>query len=258
MINKKEIFSFNFFVQPLLKATSDILELAKNKQSSYACLTNVHMLVEAKKDTEFSKVLQEADLAVLDGMPLCWSMKLLQGLSPERIAGRHLMHEVIKDSIYQKQSIFIYGSKPNTLETAKNYFYSTYKGIQIAGVYAPPFRPLTEAEDLEVIQLITQSGASIVFVALGCPKQEKWMAKMKGKIPAVMLGIGIALEVLTGQQKSTPKWMETFGLEWLFRLCKEPRRLFKRYLTTNCAFLYLLMKEIIKKHKKNLKLSVSS
>jgi N-acetylglucosaminyldiphosphoundecaprenol N-acetyl-beta-D-mannosaminyltransferase len=112
---------------------------------------------------------------------------------------------------------------------------------------SPPFRPLSFAENQAYISQINDSGAQLVFVALGCPKQEIWMHQMKGQIHATMLGIGIALEVLTGQQISTPLWMERAGLEWFFRLMKEPRRLFKRYFVTNSLFIWLLFKELIKK-----------
>lgn len=202
------------------------------------------MTVEALRNPSFGVVLREADLAVLDGMPLCWSYKLLHGFKPERIAGRHLMHALIQDSALSGSSIFIFGSTHDKLAKAESYLINNYPGLVIAGMISPPFRALSIDENKAYADQINESGASYVFVALGCPKQEIWMHQMKGEINATMLGIGIALEVLTGQQKSTPKWMENNGLEWLFRLFKEPRRLFRRYLVTNSLFILYLCKEI--------------
>jgi N-acetylglucosaminyldiphosphoundecaprenol N-acetyl-beta-D-mannosaminyltransferase len=137
------------------------------------------------------------------------------------------------------------------LNNSKIYINSHYPKLTVAGVYSPPYRTLSNEEEENVVKMIAASGAGIVFVALGCPKQEKWIAKMKGRIPTVMLGIGIALEVLTGQQKRTPAWIEKAGLEWLFRLLKEPKRLFKRYLITNSTFIFLILKALLLKPKTN-------
>jgi N-acetylglucosaminyldiphosphoundecaprenol N-acetyl-beta-D-mannosaminyltransferase len=161
------------------------------------------------------------------------------------------MHALIQDAVLNGRSIFFFGSTPDKLDIAKEFLLKTYPGILIAGMIAPPFRALTEDENKVYTQQINDSGASLVFVALGCPKQEIWMHQMKGEINATMLGIGIALEVLTGQQISTPPWMERSGLEWLFRLLKEPRRLFKRYLYTNTYFIFLLLGALLKKLFKN-------
>jgi N-acetylglucosaminyldiphosphoundecaprenol N-acetyl-beta-D-mannosaminyltransferase len=205
------------------------------------------MSVEAVKNPNFDPVLREADLVVLDGIPLCWSFNLLHRIKPDRVAGRHLMHALIQDAVLNGRSIFFFGSTPDKLDKAKEFLLKTYPGILIAGMIAPPFRALSEDENTVYAQQINDSGASLVFVALGCPKQEIWMHKMKGEINATMLGIGIALEVLTGQQISTPPWMERSGLEWLFRLLKEPKRLFKRYLHTNSYFIFLLLGALLKK-----------
>jgi N-acetylglucosaminyldiphosphoundecaprenol N-acetyl-beta-D-mannosaminyltransferase len=210
------------------------------------------MTVEALRNPNFGDVLCEADFAVLDGMPLCWSYKLFHGFKPERIAGRHLTHALIQDAVFNSRSIFFFGSTSEKLDIAKDFLLKTYPGILIAGMISPPFRPLSEDENKAYAEQINDSGASLVFVALGCPKQEIWMHKMKGEVNATMLGIGIALEVLTGQQISTPPWMERAGLEWLFRLLKEPKRLFKRYLFTNSYFIFLLFIILLKKIKNNI------
>jgi len=205
------------------------------------------MTVEALKNPIFGEVLRDSDLAVLDGMPLCWSYKLLHGFMPDRIAGRHLMHALIKDAVINNRSIYFFGSTPEKLIKAEQFLLKNYPGLHIAGMISPPFRSLSEEENISYAKQINDSGASLVFVALGCPKQEIWMHHMKSEINATMLGIGIALEVLTEQQVSTPVWMERAGLEWFFRLLKEPKRLFKRYLYTNTYFIFILLRTIIQK-----------
>jgi N-acetylglucosaminyldiphosphoundecaprenol N-acetyl-beta-D-mannosaminyltransferase len=157
------------------------------------------MTVEAIRNPSFGQVLREADLAVLDGMPLCWSYKLLHGFKPERIAGRHLMSALLQKAAESSMSIFFFGSIPEKLVKAKKYLLRMYPGLHIAGMISPPFRSLSVEENREYAVQINASGASLVFVALGCPKQEIWMNRMKGEISATMIGIGVALEVLTGQ-----------------------------------------------------------
>ena len=213
------------------------------------CLANIHMLMEARTNNDFNSIFRNADVRLLDGQPLVWSYRLFHGYSPERIAGKHLMHALLEKSAEEGVSVFFYGSSPEKLEKAEQFLSNQYPRLQIAGMLSPPFRALTAEEFQADTEYIQASGASIVFVALGCPKQERWMHTMKGRIPAVMLGIGIALEVLTGQQKSTPIWMERAGLEWLFRLYKEPKRLWKRYFVTNTSFIWLLIKSILSRTK---------
>jgi N-acetylglucosaminyldiphosphoundecaprenol N-acetyl-beta-D-mannosaminyltransferase len=229
------------------------MDLAEKRLGAYVCVANVHMTVEAIRNPAFANVLQDSDLAILDGMPLCWSYKLLQGCKPDRIAGKHLMHALLLEAAEKKISVFFYGSSAHKLTLAKSYLNQNYPTLNITGMVSPPFRPLSFEENKSYAELINDSGASLVFVALGCPKQEIWMHNMKNQIHATMLGVGGALEVLTGQQKRPPLWIENAGFEWLFRLCLEPRRLFKRYLITNTLFIFFLSKEILIKQLKFIK-----
>jgi N-acetylglucosaminyldiphosphoundecaprenol N-acetyl-beta-D-mannosaminyltransferase len=225
------------------------MQRARSGTSAMVCLVNVHMLMEARTNKDFNSIFRNADLRLLDGQPLVWSYRYFHGFSPERIAGRHLMDALLSKSIEEELSVFFYGSTPEKLKLAVQFLSQHYTGLRIAGHLSPPFRPLSAEEVQEHAEYIQASGASLVFVALGCPKQERWMHTMKGRIPAVMLGIGIALEVLTGQQKSTPLWMERSGLEWFFRLLKEPLRLWKRYFITNTHFVWLFIKSILSNNK---------
>ena len=208
------------------------------------------MTVEAIQNPAFGNVLREADLAILDGMPLCWAYQLTHGFRPDRIAGKHLMHALLMEACAKKMSVFLYGSSPEKLVKTEAYLIQHYPGLIISGMISPPFRALTFEENMTYVCEINASGASLVFVALGCPKQEIWMHNIKVHIHATMVGVGGAMEVLTGQQKRPPLWIENIGMEWFFRRCLEPRRLFKRYLYTNTYFIFLLARTLLDKSQR--------
>lgn len=230
-----DCISYNLFV-------SKIVEFAMDKVSSYICVSNVHMCVEAYDNSHFAFIVNGADLVTPDGMPLAKAIKFLYGQSQDRVAGMDLLPDLLSEAENEGLSCYIYGGSNEMLKNSENYIRNKYPNLH-CGYYSPPFRALTEVEKEEVIKRINEFGAHLVFVALGCPKQEKWMAEMKGKINACMLGIGGALPVMIGMQDRAPEWMQKASLEWLYRLMQEPKRLFKRYAYTNTKFLYLLMKQ---------------
>jgi N-acetylglucosaminyldiphosphoundecaprenol N-acetyl-beta-D-mannosaminyltransferase len=162
------------------------------------------------------------------------------------VAGMDLLPDILKAAEQKSVPIFFYGGSPGMLAKTSVFVSEKYPSLKIGGMHSPPFRPLTEQEELNDVNLINASGAKILFVVLGCPKQEKWMARMKGKIAMPMIGIGGALPVMVGLQARAPQWVRNAGLEWLFRLMQEPRRLFKRYAVTNSLFSFLLIKAYIK------------
>lgn len=245
-MRKQKHLSLKISLGPYRAFIDHILELAHNKQSSYVCVANVHMLIEAKNDKSFRRAIIGADIVTPDGMPLARALKLLYGINQDRVAGMDLLPDLLAQAEKDGLSVFFYGGSPGMLERATAFTKSNYPDLELAGTYSPPFRPLSATEMQEVATLISSSGANIVFVVLGCPKQEKWMFQMKGKIPAVMIGIGGALPVLIGEQKRAPKWMQKYSLEWSYRLIQEPRRLFKRYLVTNSSYLVLLFGQKVK------------
>jgi N-acetylglucosaminyldiphosphoundecaprenol N-acetyl-beta-D-mannosaminyltransferase len=222
-----------------------IIELARKKQSSYVCVANVHMTIEAYWDSKFAEMVNDADLVTPDGMPLAKAMKLLYGIRQDRVAGMDLLPDLLKKAEEENLGVFFYGGTEEMLQRTQTYVQATYPNLKEQAYYSPPFRALTAEEEVSVIQQINNSGAHLVFVALGCPKQEKWMAGMKGKINACMLGIGGALPVMIGMQKRAPQWMQKLSLEWLYRLLQEPKRLFKRYFVTNTLFIWLLFKAFL-------------
>jgi N-acetylglucosaminyldiphosphoundecaprenol N-acetyl-beta-D-mannosaminyltransferase len=222
-----------------------IVQSAYTKNSDYTCVANVHMLIEARKNPSFAEIVNKAANVAPDGMPLVWALRLLYGIKQERVAGMDLLPDLLSRLEHEDVSVFFYGGTDEILDKAKGYIKKTYPSLQVAGLYSPPFRTLTADEENAIVDRINSSGAGIVFVILGCPKQEKWMASMRGRVKAMMIGVGGALPVMVGMQERAPRWMQRLGLEWFHRMMQEPVRLFKRYAVTNSLFLYLLVKECI-------------
>ena len=239
-MRKKRVVNLDVSTGPYESFINRIAELASMRVPSYVCVANVHMVVEAHNDGEFAAIVNGADLVTPDGMPLAKSMRLLHGIAQERVAGMDLVPDLIADAERLGLSIFLYGSTDGVLDAVVRRIALEHPRLRLAGTYSPPFRPLTPSEAVAESARINASGANIVLVALGCPKQERWMAANRGRINAVMVGIGGALPVYAGLQRRAPLIMQRLSLEWLYRLCQEPRRLFRRYLVTNTTFLLLL------------------
>jgi len=224
--------------------------------ASSVCIANVHMVVTAYQDKQFAPVVQQADIVTPDGLPLTWAMRLLFGIRQPRVAGMDLLPDLIGSAEQTGVAVYFYGGTHEMLDRTRESLAVSHPLLKIAGTYSPPFRNLTSEEEDEVAEQINKSGAKMVFVVLGCPKQEKWMNSMKNKITAVMIGVGGALPVLIGMQKRAPLWMQKKGLEWFYRLCQEPRRLFRRYAITNVLFIVLVAAEFIRikimRHKTSL------
>lgn len=226
-----------------------ILSLAAERRSSAVYVANVHMFIEAYKSAAFSQIISEGDVVTPDGMPLTWALKLVHGINQDRVAGMDILPELLGGLGARKLPVYIYGGTPELISRTEDYLAANYPKLPVAGLHSPPFRPMTGEEEARIISDINSSGAAVVFVVLGCPKQENWIASMKGKVNAVMIGIGGALPVLIGMQKRAPKWMQKNGLEWAYRFYQEPQRLWKRYFSTNSLFLYLIAKEKLKRRR---------
>lgn len=215
-----------------------IIDAAHRHESRMVCFANVHMTVEAERDEAFAQVVNSADRVCTDGLPLTWAMRLLHKRHQDRVTGPDTLNNMVKRAAEEQLPIFFYGSTPDVLSKAVAVCRQRYPSIQIAGTISPPFRSLTPDEEADIVDQINQSGARLVFVALGCPKQERWMAQMRGRVQAVMLGIGGALPILAGVQTRPPMWIQRIGMEWFYRLALEPRRLFKRYAITNSLYIW--------------------
>lgn len=238
---RKNLISLYINTIPFEKFLEGICSLAYQRKSSYVCVANVHMCIEAYDDPAYAHIVNQADYVTPDGMPLVKALQWMYHVPQERVAGMDLLPALLKKAEEEHLKVFFYGGTAALQKATEEYLHSHYPTLHAVGFYSPPFRPLTPSEEEEVITRINASEAQLVMVALGCPKQEKWMANMKGRIHACMLGIGGALPVLVGQQKRAPKWMQNMSLEWLFRLFQEPKRLFKRYAYTNSKFIFLFL-----------------
>jgi N-acetylglucosaminyldiphosphoundecaprenol N-acetyl-beta-D-mannosaminyltransferase len=244
MLPKKRIISIDISIGKYNEFLDSIVSLAKEKKSNYICVANVHMTIEAYKDKSFENIVNNADITTPDGMPLAKAIKYLYGIEQDRVAGMDLMPDLINESAKLNKKIFLFGSTNEILEKIEKKVKNKYPNIQIES-YSPPFRELDENEKNEIIKMINDYNPDFVFVALGCPKQEKWMAEHKDKINSCMIGFGGAFEVYAGVKKRAPVWMQKYSLEWLYRLLQDPKRLWKRYFYTNSLFIVLFIKQYI-------------
>lgn len=224
-------------------AIGRIAEWAKLRESRYVCICNVHSVVTASQDGVFSSALASADMATPDGAPVAWMLRKQGHVRQERINGPDLMWRYCEDAAKRAEPMFLYGGSEETLALLQDRLLRAFPGLDIVGAISPPFRRLTSEEEEVNISAINSSGARVVWVSLGCPKQELWMASHRGKIKAVMIGVGAAFDYHAGTIKRAPLWMQRNGLEWLYRLCSEPRRLWKRYCVTNTLFLWRALRQ---------------
>ncbi|MCY1360940.1 N-acetylglucosaminyldiphosphoundecaprenol N-acetyl-beta-D-mannosaminyltransferase [compost metagenome] len=227
------------------QAIARLADWASAGESRYVCICNVHSVVTARQNPSFAEIIRKADMATPDGAPVAWLMRRLGVARQERINGPDLMWHYCAEAAQRNESIYLYGGQQGTLDILQRKLLEHFPGLKIAGAYSPPYRPLTAEEDAAVVEAINASGAGTVWVSLGCPKQEKWMAAHRGRINAVMIGVGAAFDYHAGTIQRAPLWMQRNGLEWLHRLCSEPRRLWKRYLVTNTLFIYYATKQLL-------------
>ena len=224
---------------------------ACHSESRYVCIANVHVVMEAWDLPSFREVVNTADLVTPDGMPLVWLMRLKGLRNQQRVYGPTLMLDVLEAAAQEKIPVGFYGATPEVIKLLVERMQSRFAGLSVAFAMSPPFREMSREEDREVVEQINNSTARILFVGLGCPKQEIWMGNHKGRVNAVMLGVGAAFDFHAGVKRQAPAWMQRVGLEWLFRLFAEPRRLWKRYLYHNPRFLVLAVYDLLGLLKKS-------
>jgi N-acetylglucosaminyldiphosphoundecaprenol N-acetyl-beta-D-mannosaminyltransferase len=212
---------------------------------------NTHVAALARHDTAFGQAMAKFDLICPDGMPLVWSANRQLDKDEkltDRVYGPTLMLKTIEATQGQPElKHFLFGGKQSTLDTLQERFTKDYPDTAIAGAYSPPFGEWPEDEFERICNNIRKSGANLVWVGLGCPKQERWIAQHKDQLPpAVYFGIGAAFAFHAGEVKQAPAWIQKYGIEWAYRLCKEPRRLFKRYVTYNSLFVWYSLRDQMK------------
>ena len=235
------LFGINYAVSRTEEAVLHVMRHIKELSGEYICFSNVHTSVMAREDASYRDVLNGAAFVFPDGTPIATLEQKKGYVGAERVAGPDFMEHMFRDTQDGRLSHFFYGASQETLDALKENLLKKYPGIDIRGMYSPPFRALSEEEDRADVNLINGSGADIVWIGLGAPKQEKWMNAHKGEISGVMMGVGAGFDFHAGTIKRAPKWIQKIGLEWLFRLFQDPGRLFKRYFVTNGKFIWYLL-----------------
>jgi N-acetylglucosaminyldiphosphoundecaprenol N-acetyl-beta-D-mannosaminyltransferase len=246
--NKKSLFHVNYAITDYEEATRVIINNAVNKNSFGVSALAVHGLIESYKDLLLRNKVNKINMVVPDGQPVRWALNALHktGLK-DRVCGPILTRWVLEHSHQNGLKIYLYGSTQATLDKFSKFINEKYPKITICGVHTDRFREATPEEDAQDIKKINDSGANIVLVGRGCPRQEKWVSDHIGQVNSVMMAVGAAFDFHAGNIKLAPKWMQDYGLEWFFRLIQEPQRLWKRYLFTNSFFIYLFFKELLLK-----------
>lgn len=234
---KVDLFGIGMTPTTYAEATDVILSAAARRQSAVVACQAVHAVMTACSDPELKRRVNEFEMLTPDGQPVRWAMNLLHraGLR-DRVYGPELTLRLCRAAARRGVSIYLYGGSLAVLEKLQARLLLLCPDLQIAGAESPPFRPLTLEEDQAVIERINSSGAGLVFIGLGCPKQDHFAFEHRDSIRAVQLCVGAAFDFHAGAKPMAPEWMQRRGLEWLFRLYQEPRRLWRRYLTTNALF----------------------
>ncbi len=227
------------------EAAEIIATWARNAESRYVSVATVHGIIEAHDHEDFRCIMNGSDLVTSDGMPLVWGLKLLGIPTATRVYGPYLTPRICAVAERKGIPVGFYGGSPESLAGMIANLRVHFPHLAIVYQYSPPFRSLMEAESAHEIAEIANSGARILFVGLGCPKQERWMAARQGRIPATMVGVGAAFDFLAGTKRQAPAFMQRTGLEWFFRLVTEPRRLWRRYLSTNPRFIGLFAAQLL-------------
>jgi exopolysaccharide biosynthesis WecB/TagA/CpsF family protein len=247
-IAKVPLFGIGISVTDYAGACAAILDAARARRSYAVSALATHGLTEAARDAELGDLVNAIELVTPDGQPVRWAMNMLHGTAlSERVYGPDLVAAVCAAAAAERMSVYLFGSTAETCRAVAEELPRRYPGLRIVGVQPDRFRDATADEDAEDVQRIRASGADIVLVGRGCPRQERWVALHRGLLPVPMLAVGAAFDYIAGNITRPPRWMQRVGLEWLFRLYQEPRRLFRRYLVHNSLFCLMLVREMLQK-----------
>jgi N-acetylglucosaminyldiphosphoundecaprenol N-acetyl-beta-D-mannosaminyltransferase len=241
-----DVLGMPFEPLTMAEAVERIDAWVREGRSRYVCAVNVHTTMESTRDEELRRAMSGADMRVPDGQPIAWAMRLMGAAGQQRIFGPTLMMQTCVMAEERGHPVVLYGSTEETLSLLVAKLLERFPALSIADTISPPFRPLTADEDEAMVERLNASGAHLVFVGLGAPKQEMWMAAHRPAVDAVMLGVGAAFDYHSGRLKRAPVWMRRSGLEWVYRLAQEPRRLWRRYLYNNPAFMARLLGEVVR------------
>lgn len=229
------------------KVIARITDLARAAGGGYVCVANVHMTIEAEDDRTYRDLVNDADLVVPDGTPLVWMQRWQGNEGASQVRGPSLMPMLMGHAEREGLKVGFLGGRQEVLERLLERARSDFPSLDVAYAYSPPFRALSDEDNASIANDINSAGVQILFVGLGCPKQERWMAANRDRVNAVALGVGAAFDLYAGEIREAPGVVSRLGLEWVFRLLQEPRRLFSRYLLVNPRFMWLAGKQLIKK-----------
>jgi N-acetylglucosaminyldiphosphoundecaprenol N-acetyl-beta-D-mannosaminyltransferase len=251
-MKKLKIFQSSISVGAYQDFIDEIFRLVDNKVGSYVCFANVHMLMEAHKNKEFQEVLNNANIAAPDGRPVGVLLQLFEKHKQERVCGMDLFPDLLRTAASNGRSIYLYGGSPEVQKRVLQRATRELPHLRIAGHHSPPYRPLREEETRQDLENIRACSPDLVFVSLGCPRQEMWVANHHDRLNSCLIAVGQAFMTYAGVEKRLPKWMRDLSLEWLYRLYLEPKRLFKRYMVTNTMFLLLTMQHAYSRFTRHL------
>jgi N-acetylglucosaminyldiphosphoundecaprenol N-acetyl-beta-D-mannosaminyltransferase len=231
------------------QATDQVLGWAAAGEPRYVCVATVNNLIEGCDDPGYNQTMEAADLVTPDGMPLVWGLRLLGVPDASRVYGPDLTLWVCEEAARRGIPVGFYGGTGDVLDDLAATLTRRFPGVRVAYGWSPPFRPLTAQEEARVREELRRSGARVLFVGLGTPKQERWMADHRD-LPMVMVGVGAAFDFLSGRKRQAPRALQGLGLEWLYRLAQEPRRLWRRYLYRNPRFVALFAAQLLRERQR--------
>lgn len=233
------------------QATEQILAAARVRQGGLVCVANVDMLTRAKHNSKLLTIMRRATAVVTDGMPLVWSLRRLhRRTEAARVHGPSLVLALCERAALEGIGVYFYGGTEGEAALLRQALLARWPGIRLAGIVSPPMLPPEPGFDAAAVEAINTSGAGLLFVGLGCPKQEHWMAAQQPALLPVSLGVGLAFALIAGTKSPAPNWMRDAGLEWLYRLGQEPGRLWKRYLVGNSRFIWYVTRELLRFEKR--------
>jgi exopolysaccharide biosynthesis WecB/TagA/CpsF family protein len=244
---KHAIFGVTVSATDYAGVTRAVIDAARHGGGGVVDFMPVHGLVTAAREAAFRRMVNTFDIVVPDGQPVRWALNRIHDADlRDRVYGPELMLRVCRQAAEDNIGIYLYGGRPEVLEKLRSNLEAWYPLLRIAGAEAPPFRPLTPEEDEAAVAGINASGAGIVFLGIGCPKQEAFAFEHRGRISAVMLCVGAAFDLHAGMKRMAPRFLQRCSLEWLFRLWQEPRRLWRRYFVTNSIFILLVAVHLLR------------
>jgi len=247
-VPRVNVLGVGISVLTIPRAVEVLAEAVREGRKGYVCVTGVHGVIEAQGDPEFCRILNRSLLTTPDGMPMVWAGWLAgyKRDQMDRVYGPDLMLAVLERSSKEGWTHFFYGGAPGVAEELRQRMEQRFPGLKVVGTYCPPFRPLNEQEEAELVETVARVRPDFFWVGLSTPKQERFMDRYLPRLETkVMLGVGAAFDFHTGRVRQAPRWVQRIGMEWFFRLCSEPRRLWRRYLRNNPLFLWYVFCHVV-------------